>query len=61
MKRNPRLPISLYLLCVWMLLGNCYFNPAVQLVVNPEVKEEGSAVSAGLLAALGATPSTYFF
>lgn len=60
MKRNARFPVSLCQLCVWMFLGNCYFNPVVQLVVNPEVKEEGSAVSASLLAALGLAPSPYF-
>lgn len=64
MNRHPKLPISLVLVCLWFLLGNCYFNPAVQLVVNPSVEEEPEAAGAGLLAAL-ATPATppspYFF
>ncbi|TGK81430.1 hypothetical protein EHQ24_08915 [Leptospira noumeaensis] len=56
------LSVSVFL-SLWMLLGNCYFNPAVQMVVNPTVAEEPDVASAGFIAALAtppALPSPYF-
>ncbi|TGL35706.1 carboxypeptidase-like regulatory domain-containing protein [Leptospira perdikensis] len=44
MNRHPKLPTSLVLICLWFLLGNCYFNPLVQPIVNPEVEEGTEAV-----------------
>ncbi|TGL85538.1 carboxypeptidase regulatory-like domain-containing protein [Leptospira congkakensis] len=40
-------------LSLGMLLGNCYFNPAVQMVVNPEIEENTNPASKlGIAAAL---------
>ncbi|EMY61945.1 Ig-like domain-containing protein [Leptospira terpstrae] len=62
MNRNLSLPTLLSFLSLWMILGNCYFNPAVQLVVNPTVEEEQEVAGAGLLAVLASPPSSpYFF
>lgn len=44
MKSRPNLLTSLILVCLSILIGNCYFNPAVQLVVNPEISEDADPV-----------------
>ncbi|MCW7468649.1 Ig-like domain-containing protein [Leptospira kanakyensis] len=51
------------ILSLWMLLGNCYFNPFVQPIVNPVVEEEPEVAGAGFIAALASAPppSPYFF
>ncbi|TGK95709.1 Ig-like domain-containing protein [Leptospira brenneri] len=64
MSRQLRLPTSLVLVCLWILLGNCYFNPVVNGIINPTVEEEPEAAGAGLLATLATppeSPSPYFF
>lgn len=42
MNRHPKFTTSLILTCLCFFLGNCYFNPLVQPIVNPEVKEAGN-------------------
>lgn len=64
MNRHSKLPTSLVLACLWFLLGNCYFNPLVQPLVNPGVEEEPESAGAGFIAALATPaipPSPYFF
>ncbi|MGE8721356.1 Ig-like domain-containing protein [Leptospira terpstrae] len=48
MNRNLSLPTLLSFLSLWMLLGNCYFNPIVNGILNP-VEEESNNLSLGLL------------
>lgn len=45
MNRHPKFTTSLILICLCFFLGNCYFNPLVQPIVNPEVEEEGDTFS----------------
>lgn len=53
MNRNLNLPTILSFLSLWMILGNCYFNPAVQLVVNPEItKDNNPAAILGIASVL---------
>ncbi|WP_039937487.1 Ig-like domain-containing protein [Leptospira terpstrae] len=48
MNRNLSIPTLLSFLSLWMILGNCYFNPIVNGLLNP-VEEKSSNVSLGLL------------
>ncbi|TGM74787.1 carboxypeptidase regulatory-like domain-containing protein [Leptospira mtsangambouensis] len=58
MKPRPSLSTFSMILGLWMVLGNCYFNPAVQLVVNPDITEETSPVTLLGVASVLAAPKT---
>lgn len=58
MKPRPSLPTFSMILGLWMVLGNCYFNPAVQLVVNPEITEENNPAALLGVASILAAPKT---
>ncbi|MCW7487932.1 carboxypeptidase-like regulatory domain-containing protein [Leptospira meyeri] len=58
MKPHPRLLTFSVILSLWMVIGNCYFNPAVQMVVSPEISEETNPAAILGVASLLATPRT---
>ncbi|EMJ88205.1 carboxypeptidase-like regulatory domain-containing protein [Leptospira meyeri] len=58
MKPHPRLLTFSVILGLWMVIGNCYFNPAVQTVVTPEISEETNPAAILGVASLLATPRT---
>lgn len=55
---NPRPSLSTIsmILGLWMVLGNCYFNPAVNGILNP-LEEENNNSFLGLLGFAGETPT----
>ncbi|PKA10251.1 hypothetical protein CH372_20395, partial [Leptospira meyeri] len=58
MKPHPRLLTFSVILSLWIVIGNCYFNPAVQMVVSPEISEETNPAAILGVASLLATPRT---
>lgn len=56
MKPRPSLSTFSMILGLWMVLGNCYFNPVVNGLLNP-VEEESNNSFLSLLGFAGETPA----
>lgn len=48
MNRSPKFSVLLILSLLWFLLGNCYFNPLVNGLLDPKVEETDSSALLGL-------------
>lgn len=53
---NYNIQNSLVLICLWHVLGNCYFNPLVNSVVSPEQKEDSNPLTITGIAAAALSP-----
>ncbi|PJZ47328.1 Ig-like domain-containing protein [Leptospira brenneri] len=58
MNRKSILHTSFVLFSICFLLGNCYFNPLVNGLLNPEVKETDSSPLLGLAGGIGSQSFT---